>query len=128
RAPRQQDGRAGRTLDSGARRDVPSGGASPPQSFRSKESAGRKRVQEDYTLLTPENVELRYPVAGVGSRLVAATIDYTVLSISESVISFAIFFVFGLVGQLFPRSTEVPAVAAIAGFASVAAAVLLVFL
>ncbi len=85
-------------------------------------------MQEDYTLLTPENVELRYPVAGVGSRLVAATIDYTVLSISETVISFAIFFLFGLVGQLFPRSSEIPGVAAIAGFASVGVVVLLIFL
>lgn len=34
---------------------------------------------EDYTLLTPENVELRYDVAGVGSRVVAAAIDYLVV-------------------------------------------------
>lgn len=34
---------------------------------------------DDYRLLTPENVELRYDVAGLGSRLTAATIDYSII-------------------------------------------------
>src|SRR5436305_1896966 len=38
-------------------------------------------MREDYTLLTPENVELRFDVAGLGSRLVAAVIDYLILII-----------------------------------------------
>lgn len=37
-------------------------------------------MRDDYTLLTPENVELRYEVAGVGSRLYAAMLDYAILS------------------------------------------------
>ena len=86
-------------------------------------------MQEDYTLLTPENVELRYPVAGVGSRLVAATIDYTVMSLGQIVISFAVFFLIGLLGRLLPQgSPDLPALAPVAGFASVAAVVLLIFL
>jgi uncharacterized RDD family membrane protein YckC len=43
-------------------------------------------MNEEFALLTPENVELRYPVAGIGSRLVAATIDYTILLVGEIVI------------------------------------------
>lgn len=38
-------------------------------------------MREDYRLLTPENVELRYDVAGVGSRLFAASLDYTFIFI-----------------------------------------------
>src|SRR5215831_9917438 len=42
--------------------------------------SGRRGVmREDYTLLTPENVVLQYEVAGLGSRLAAATIDYLFL-------------------------------------------------
>jgi uncharacterized RDD family membrane protein YckC len=36
-------------------------------------------MREDYRLLTPENVELRYDVAGLGSRLGAALIDYAII-------------------------------------------------
>src|SRR4029453_9300447 len=59
-------------------------------------------VHEDYALLTPENVELRYPVAGVGSRLIPVSIDYTVLLVAEIVISFALAFTGELVRRLFP--------------------------
>ncbi len=38
-------------------------------------------MREDYRLLTPENVELRFDVAGLGSRLAAALIDYTLIVI-----------------------------------------------
>ncbi len=38
-------------------------------------------MREDYRLLTPENVELRFDVAGLGSRLAAALIDYTLIAI-----------------------------------------------
>lgn len=37
-------------------------------------------MDEEYTLLTPENVVLRYDVAGLGSRVVAATLDYLILA------------------------------------------------
>lgn len=86
-------------------------------------------MQEDYTLLTPENVELRYPVAGVGSRLIAAAIDYTVLFIGEIVISFAVFFLAALIARLFPPlQADSPTLALAAGLASIGAAVLLIFL
>ncbi len=38
-------------------------------------------MREDYRLLTPENVELRFDVAGLGSRLAAAIIDYLIIGI-----------------------------------------------
>lgn len=38
-------------------------------------------MREHYTFLTPENVELRYEVAGIGSRLMAAMLDYFVLAL-----------------------------------------------
>jgi uncharacterized RDD family membrane protein YckC len=38
-------------------------------------------MREDYRLLTPENVELRFDVAGLGSRLAAALIDYLIIGI-----------------------------------------------
>jgi uncharacterized RDD family membrane protein YckC len=83
-------------------------------------------VREDYTLLTPENVELRYDLAGVGSRLVAAAIDYTILIFFYLSFSLAGSFVLGAVRRLFPSSS-----AALdlqwAGFAVIALFTLLVF-
>lgn len=35
--------------------------------------------REDYRLVLPENVELRFDVAGVGSRVAAAIVDYIIL-------------------------------------------------
>jgi len=43
-------------------------------------------MREDYRLLTPENVELRFDVAGLGSRLGAAIIDYVVIGFSYVVL------------------------------------------
>lgn len=43
-------------------------------------------MDDDYTLLTPENVDLRFDVAGLGSRFAAALIDYTVLGIGYIVL------------------------------------------
>ncbi len=40
-------------------------------------------MREHYTFLTPENVELRYEVAGIGSRLIAAMLDYLLISLAE---------------------------------------------
>jgi uncharacterized RDD family membrane protein YckC len=86
-------------------------------------------MQDDYTLLTPENVELRYPIAGVGSRLVAASIDYTILVVGEIVISFAVVFFAALLARLFPLpSPDSPAGATAASFASIGFAVILIFL
>jgi hypothetical protein len=34
---------------------------------------------EDYRLVLPENVALRFDVAGVGSRTIAAIIDYVIM-------------------------------------------------
>lgn len=47
-------------------------------------------MAEDYRLLTPENVELRYQVAGVGSRLWAACIDYTIIVVGQVVVVAAV--------------------------------------
>ena len=90
----------------------------------------RSFLQEDYTLLTPENVELRYPVAGVGSRLIAATIDYTVLFIGEMVIVSAIVFIVRLLEHFFPaapNTDQTPMMVALAAFGSVGLGVLLIF-
>jgi len=38
-------------------------------------------MTDDYTLLSPENVSLRFEIAGVGSRSVAALIDYLVIGV-----------------------------------------------
>jgi uncharacterized RDD family membrane protein YckC len=72
-------------------------------------------VREDYTLLTPENVVLQYEVAGLGSRLAAATIDYLILVIAWAILTFAGFF---LVGLITAGSGLIPATANDAGFAA----------
>ncbi len=46
-------------------------------------------MDEEYTLLTPENVILRYDVAGLGSRVVAATLDYLILAVGAIVLTIA---------------------------------------
>jgi uncharacterized RDD family membrane protein YckC len=45
-------------------------------------------MADDYTLLTPENVELRFDVAGIGSRIAAAAIDYSILSVGLTILLF----------------------------------------
>lgn len=61
-------------------------------------------MREDYTLLTPENVELHYEVAGVGSRVVAAIVDYIVLSVIYVVLLFASAFGAAALGDLARRA------------------------
>ena len=84
-------------------------------------------VHEDYALLTPENVELRYPVAGVGSRLIAVSIDYTVLLVAEIVISFALAFTGELVRRLFPPTSVNDPIFGAIGYGAVAVIALMVF-
>jgi uncharacterized RDD family membrane protein YckC len=59
-------------------------------------------MTDDYTLLTPENVELRFEIAGVGSRVAAALIDYLILGVSYAILliggSFAVTFLGGVPG------------------------------
>lgn len=58
-------------------------------------------MTDDYTLLTPENVELRFDVAGVGSRLAAAAIDYLILGLAIAVLELGGSFLFSfLAGAL----------------------------
>ncbi len=44
-------------------------------------------MSDDYTLLTPENVDLRFDIAGLGSRVAAALIDYTLLGVGYLVLA-----------------------------------------
>src|SRR5687767_13887965 len=85
-------------------------------------------MREDYTLLTPENVELRYDVAGVGSRLVAATLDYTLIGFAYLAFTLASAFVVGMLREAFPRTLGATSqYAAFFGFATVAVSILLTF-
>src|SRR4051794_16626526 len=64
-------------------------------------------MNDDYTLLTPENVDLRFEVAGVGSRVAAALIDYTILGAAYVVLSLGATFLAGLVlSAVGPRTGE----------------------
>jgi uncharacterized RDD family membrane protein YckC len=60
-------------------------------------------MREDYRLLTPENVELQFDVAGLGSRLAAALIDYTIIGIVYLGLIFAAAFVGSLMEHVLPR-------------------------
>jgi uncharacterized RDD family membrane protein YckC len=42
---------------------------------------------DDYTLLTPENVDLRFDVAGLGSRCAAGIIDYLIVVVAITVLT-----------------------------------------
>lgn len=42
---------------------------------------------DEYTVFTPENVVLRYDVAGLGSRLVAALLDYVVIGVGATILT-----------------------------------------
>ena len=61
------------------------------------EALDHEDMREDYTLLTPENVELRYDVAGLGSRLIAATLDYAILFLGYLALAFGLGMVSSLV-------------------------------
>lgn len=62
-------------------------------------------MSDDYRLLTPENVELRYDVAGVGSRLLAAAIDYAAIIASYVAISIGTALIATAIAREFPRIT-----------------------
>jgi uncharacterized RDD family membrane protein YckC len=55
-------------------------------------------MSDDYTLLTPENVDLRFDMAGLGSRGAAALIDYTILGVGYFILALGGLFVLGLLG------------------------------
>src|SRR5439155_15924235 len=85
-------------------------------------------MREDYTLLTPENVELRYDVAGVGSRLVAAIVDYSILLFFYFAFIFGGAFVLAALRDLFPRAlAETSQLGSIIGYAAVGLLILLSF-
>jgi uncharacterized RDD family membrane protein YckC len=63
---------------------------------------GASHLREDYRLLTPENVELQFDVAGLGSRLGAALIDYVIILVAYISLTMAA----GFVGSLMQHLTE----------------------
>jgi uncharacterized RDD family membrane protein YckC len=67
-------------------------------------------MSDDYTLLTPENVDLRFDVAGLGSRGAAALIDYTIILVAYFILSLGGTFVVGLlvnpISHLADRATN----------------------
>ena len=82
-------------------------------------------MRENYTLLTPENVELHYDVAGVGSRLIAAFIDYMILVFVYLAFSFGGSFALVALRGLFPNALGgEAALGPIFGYAAVGVAVL----
>jgi uncharacterized RDD family membrane protein YckC len=60
-------------------------------------------MAEDYTLLTPETVERRSDVAGAGSRLTAAAIDYAILSCGYAVLALGGGFAFAYLASFLDR-------------------------
>lgn len=84
-------------------------------------------MHEDYTLLTPENVELRYPVAGVGSRVVAATIDYTILVIGQLLVLFGLALAGALISRLFGITGDQPSLSVALSLGAVGLAIILIF-
>src|SRR4051794_6137239 len=87
-------------------------------------------MREDYRLLTPENVELSFDVAGLGSRLAAAIIDYLIIGCGYLAVILAAAFVSSLVQRIAARvsaSREVPALADAAGYAMLAGGFFLAF-
>lgn len=85
---------------------------------------------DDYTLLTPENVELRYDVASFGSRSVAALIDYFIIFLGYLVIWAGTAFAAAVV--MLSRDVGLtlgnPDVQRLIGYVVIAFATLLVFL
>ncbi len=63
-------------------------------------------MREDYRLLTPENVELEFDVAGLGSRVAAALIDYCIISVCYLVLILGVAFISGLARAIAPASIE----------------------
>jgi uncharacterized RDD family membrane protein YckC len=63
-------------------------------------------MSDDYTLLTPENVDLRFDVAGLGSRVAAALIDYTILGLGYLILTLGVSFLVGFVPAIFRDSLD----------------------
>jgi uncharacterized RDD family membrane protein YckC len=88
-------------------------------------------MQEEYTWLTPENVLLRYDIAGPGSRLVAATIDYCLLALGSIILWVGGIFIAGLLSALLgglAGRAALNGLDAVAGTALLAVTLLLSFL
>lgn len=86
-------------------------------------------MAEDYRLLTPENVELRYQVAGVGSRLWAACIDYAIIVVGQVVMLAAYAVWMGsMVTAGFPLLSEDPALVRLLSSVALGLYTLLIFL
>src|SRR5206468_1527189 len=84
---------------------------------------------DDYTLLTPENVELRFDVAGLGSRVAAALIDYIILYVGILALAFGGTFLVAFVLALFHDLDHIDAAATPAlGYIVLALVVVLIFL
>jgi uncharacterized RDD family membrane protein YckC len=62
-------------------------------------------MDDEYTLLTPENVALRYDVAGLGSRVAAAAIDYAILVTGAAILEMGGVFALSLIA---PPQLEAP--------------------
>jgi uncharacterized RDD family membrane protein YckC len=85
-------------------------------------------MNEDYRLLTPENVELHYDVAGLGSRLLAATVDYAIIGCAYLALSLGSAFIAAFIGRAFPGAVERGSeLSDFLGFAVIAAIVLVTF-
>lgn len=56
-------------------------------------------MDEYLNIDTPENVDFNYEIAGIGSRFMAAAVDYAILVLAQAVL---------IVGTLFFTSTSVP--------------------
>lgn len=56
-------------------------------------------LNEQHTVVTPENVELRHEVAGVGSRITAATLDYSILFVGQVLLFTSLGFLGSLLDQ-----------------------------
>ena len=89
-------------------------------------------MREDYRLLTPENVELQFDVAGLGSRLGAALIDYAIIGVTYIGLILAAAFVGSVMERVLPRmfaTNQAIEIATRTGtYAMVAVAVFLAFL
>src|SRR5581483_697877 len=88
-------------------------------------------MREDYRLLTPENVELQFDVAGLGSRLAAAVIDYAIIVATYLALILAAAFVSSL-GQRFTATLStrqtIETMARVGTFLLIAFAIILGFL
>lgn len=68
----------------------------------------------DYIIETPEQIELAYDVAGIGSRLLAAIVDSTLIALAETALFFTLAQVAGITDA---AESVVTAIGAALGFA-----------